>query len=221
MNIFVGNLAFEAKEADVYKLFMGFGRVSSVSIVMDKKGKNSRGFAFLEMPDEQEAQGAITALNKRVFMARPINVEPARSKIEAGRDSRNIGGGSKNQIESEFNPNLKRTGRYRQGRRTLSFLRKRAQAGIKEPAMPLKKHHENPMRWRKKREQSRPWQKKQGESKPWQKSRGESKPWSKTEGEPGHKSRAEAKSWQKNSDRKKQFQFKGRRKSGEHEIGKI
>ncbi|MDD4980915.1 MAG: hypothetical protein PHC54_06600 [Candidatus Omnitrophica bacterium] len=197
MNIFVGNLAFEAKEADVYKLFMGFGRVASVSIVMDKKGKNSRGFAFLEMPEEEEAQAAITALNKKVFMARPINVEPARSKIEAGRDSRNIDSGSKNQAALGFNPGLKRTGRYKQGRRTLSFLKKRAQAGIEGPVVSPKKHLDNPMRWRKKREQLKAWQRKQEESKPWQKSQGGPKPWRKTEGEPRHKSQGEAKPWRK------------------------
>lgn len=61
MNIFVGNLSFAAKEEDVYRVFAGFGAVANVAIVMEKKGKKSRGFGFVEMPDEQEALSAIAA----------------------------------------------------------------------------------------------------------------------------------------------------------------
>lgn len=241
MNIFVGNLSFDSTEKDVRRLFEGFGIVASAVIVMDKKGKKSRGFGFVQMPDVEQAQAAITALNGKEFMGRPLNVEPARPKPEAGRDSRKkekmqpkfkaetqhtIDGESGNQAKPRFNPVFKRTGGYRGGRRTLSFLRKRAEASIEEQVMPQRKNKENPMRWRKKREQSRPWQKKREESKPWQKRQGESKPWEKTgveskpwrkaEGEFRQKSQGESKPWQKSSNRKKQFQFKGRKKSGEH-----
>ncbi len=252
MNIFVGNLAFEAKDADVYKLFMGFGRVAFVSIVMDKKGTKSRGFAFLEMPDEQEAQAAIASLHGKEFMGRPLNVEPARPKPETGRDIRKrekmqsrlkietqvaIEDKSENPIKPGFNPDFKRTGKYREGRRTFSFLRKRAQAGIKEPIAPQKKHKENPLRWRKKREQPKPWQKKPGESSPWQKKQEEAKPWQKRQGgsrpweksgideskplsgvsgEFKQKSHGKPKPWQKSNNLKKKFQFKSRKKSGEH-----
>ena len=51
MIIFVGNLSFEAKEIDVQRAFMAFGVVTTVAIVMEKKGKKSRGFGFVEMPD--------------------------------------------------------------------------------------------------------------------------------------------------------------------------
>jgi len=220
MNIFVGNLSFEAKEADVYKLFMGFGSVACVTIVMEKKGNKSRGFGFLEMPDEQEAQAAIVALNDKEFMGRPLKVETARPKPQTSRDSE-----SENQARPGFNPNFKRTGGYRQGRRTQSFLRKRAAAGIEGPVMPPKKYHENPMRWRKKgeqpkpwekkREEPKPWEKKREEPKPWQKKQGESKPWQKRLGEskPWEKSGVESKPWKKSSNRKKSFPFKGRKKS--------
>ncbi len=212
MNIFVGNLLFDSTEEDVRRLFEGFGIVASAVIVMEKKGRRSRGFGFVQMPDEQEAQAAIAALNGKEFMGRPLNVEPARPKPEAGRDSRKkekmqpkfkaetqhhaLDDGSGNQAKPRFNPVFKRTGGYRGGRRTRSFLRKRAEAGIEEQVMPQRKNKENPMRWRKKREQSRPWQKKREESKPWQKKQEETKPW------------------RKSSNRKKQIHFKGRKKAG-------
>jgi hypothetical protein len=82
MNIFVGNLAFAATEADVRKLFEGFGNVASAVIVMEKEKKapKSRGFGFVQMPDEQQALAAIAALNGKEFMGRVLNVNPARPK---------------------------------------------------------------------------------------------------------------------------------------------
>ncbi|MGD0336836.1 MAG: RNA-binding protein [Candidatus Omnitrophota bacterium] len=224
MNIFVGNLSFDAKDADVYKLFMPFGSVTYVSIVMDKKGKNSRGFAFLEMPDEAQAQAAITALHRKEFMGRPINVEPSRIKPERSGENRRResnrpepeAGAQHYAVDNEgrkeerpgFNPDFIRTGRYRGGRRTLSFLKKRAEAGIKEEYIPAKKNKENPMRWRKhpkpwekgegesrrkgqegfkpwekKQERPKSWEQKQERPKPWERKQEGSKPWEKGEGE--------------------------------------
>ena len=82
MNIFVGNLSFDATQGDVKKLFEGFGNVASVVIVMEKEKKapKSRGFGFVEMPDEQQAFAAIAALNGKEFMDRVLNVNPARPK---------------------------------------------------------------------------------------------------------------------------------------------
>ena len=85
MNIFVGNLLFEATQGDVKKLFEGFGNVASVVIVMrkEKKAPKSRGFGFVQMPDEQQALAAIGALNGKEFMGRVLDVNPARPKAEA------------------------------------------------------------------------------------------------------------------------------------------
>jgi RNA recognition motif-containing protein len=82
MNIFVGNLSFDATGGDVKKLFEGFGNVASVAIVMrkEKKAPKSRGFGFVEMPDEQQALAAIDVLNGKEFMGRVLNVDPARPK---------------------------------------------------------------------------------------------------------------------------------------------
>ena len=161
MNIFVGNLSFDAREADVKKLFGGFGSVASVAIVMDKKGRESRGFGFVEMPDDEQALEAIAALNSQEFMGRPLNVEvgspnPAgislpiplkeEPKSEAGRESRKRVGNNH---------------RYKQGRRSLSFIKRRAAEGIVEP-ITKRKIHNNPMRWRK---PPKPWQKTKNASK--------------------------------------------------------
>jgi len=78
----VGNLSFDSTVADVKKLFEGFGNVASAMIVMEKqkKASKSRGFGFVQMPDEQQALAAIAALNSKEFMGRLLNVNPARPK---------------------------------------------------------------------------------------------------------------------------------------------
>ena len=90
MIIFVGNLSFEANESDVKKLFEGFGSVASVVILRrkEKKAPKSRGFGFVEMPDEQQALAAIAALNDKEFMGRVLDIEPARPKTEAQPESK-------------------------------------------------------------------------------------------------------------------------------------
>lgn len=121
MNIFVGNLSFEAKEIDVQRVFMAFGVVTSVAIVLEKKGKKSRGFGFVEMPDEQEASAAIAQLQGKEILGRPINVTPAVSKGPKKRFA-----GAQNKHPAGF----KRTGKYREGRRTISYLKQRWDAGV-------------------------------------------------------------------------------------------
>jgi RNA recognition motif-containing protein len=90
MNIFVGNLSFEAAEDDIKKLFEGFGNVVSVVILKrkEKKAPKSRGFGFVDMPDEQQALAAIAGINGKEFMGRVINVEPARPKVETKEESK-------------------------------------------------------------------------------------------------------------------------------------
>lgn len=189
MNIFVGNLLFEANEDDLMKLFAGFGTVISVSIVMEKKGAKSRGFGFVEMSSEQEAKLAIAALDGKEFMGRLLNVSPAlpKSEAEKRREEKKqlklkLKAEAKERLLAEnkqkkllakpsFKPFIGKPGTYRGGRRTRSFLMKRAAAGQEAPQNQPRKKQENPMRWRKRQEQPKPWQKKQGESKSWRKSR--------------------------------------------------
>jgi len=80
MQIFVGNLSFDAAQEDVRRLFAALGDVASVLLVTEKKGGKSRGFCFVDMPDDRQANEAITELNGREFMGRQINVSPARAR---------------------------------------------------------------------------------------------------------------------------------------------
>ncbi len=91
MNIYVGNLSFDAGEADVRQLFEAHGQVASVSIIEDKFTGRPRGFAFVEMPTDAEAQAAIAALNGKDLKGRPLTVNEARPRTE----HRGGGGGFK------------------------------------------------------------------------------------------------------------------------------
>jgi len=185
MNIFVGNLSFGAKEADVYKAFAAFGTVAIVAIVMEKKGKKSRGFGFVEMPNEQEALSAIAALHGKELLGRPINVMPAlpkkpkdltlRShKPQPGVENQESFFRPKAEGHSRHDPAFRRTGRYKEGRRSLSYAKRRLEAGVVQ-ALPTRKHKDNPMRWRKKPSWSKPSRKSsEGAQKPRFEKRGSS-----------------------------------------------
>ena len=79
MNIYIGNLSFNATEEELEKLFSERGKVSSVDIIKDKFTGKSKGFAFVEMPDQTEAESAIQALNGKKVKDRNIMVNQARS----------------------------------------------------------------------------------------------------------------------------------------------
>lgn len=83
-NIFVGNLSFNSSEEAVRGLFENFGTVDRVSIITDRETGRSRGFAFVEMANDDEAERAIHALNGTDFGGRKINVNEARPREERG-----------------------------------------------------------------------------------------------------------------------------------------
>lgn len=83
-NIFVGNLDFRASEESVRALFENYGSVDRVSIMTDRDTGRSRGFAFVEMPNENEAEQAISKLNGYNLGGRALNVNEARPKTERG-----------------------------------------------------------------------------------------------------------------------------------------
>ena len=90
MNIFVGNLSFAATEQDVKKVFETFGIVTLVRI-KKKSGKNSRGFGFVTMSDEDQAQAAIGGLQDKEFMGRPLSVSVERPKpVKPKKDYKKI-----------------------------------------------------------------------------------------------------------------------------------
>jgi RNA recognition motif-containing protein len=174
MNIFVGNLAFSAKEEDVYRAFAGFGMVTDVAIVMEKKGKKSRGFGFVEMPDEQEALSAIAVLNGKEILGRPVNVMVSTPKKPRGaRAEKEDRPQPPVMSDSRQEPSLMRTGRYKEGKRSINYIKKRIAVGITDP-VPERKFKVNPMRWRKKPRWAGSSQKPQGEVKQQPRARRES-----------------------------------------------
>ncbi len=83
-NIYVGNLSYEATEDDLRQAFEAHGEVSSVAIIRDRATGRSRGFGFVEMSDNGQAQSAIKALNLYEIRGRSITVNEARPKAERG-----------------------------------------------------------------------------------------------------------------------------------------
>ena len=89
-NIFVGNLSFGATEESVRSLFEAHGQVDRVSIVTDRDTGRSRGFGFVEMPNDAEGNSAINSVNGREIDGRSLNVNEARPKEDRG-----FGGGGR------------------------------------------------------------------------------------------------------------------------------
>jgi RNA recognition motif-containing protein len=92
MNIYVGNLSFNVTEDDLRQAFEGFGQVASVSIIKDKFSGQSKGFGFVEMPSNDEANAAISGLNGKEIKGRTLNVNEARPRTD---DRRGGGGGGR------------------------------------------------------------------------------------------------------------------------------
>jgi RNA recognition motif-containing protein len=92
MNIYVGNLPFKINEEDIRKAFAVYGTVTTVNIIKDPATQKSRGFAFVQMANNAEAQAAIAALNGKDFLGRPLTVNEARPRTPGG------GGGGNRRI---------------------------------------------------------------------------------------------------------------------------
>jgi RNA recognition motif-containing protein len=82
MNIYVGNLAYSVTESDLKEAFSEFGEVTSVNLVTDKFSGQSKGFGFVEMPNDSEADAAIKGLNERAIKGRNIKVNQAKPRAE-------------------------------------------------------------------------------------------------------------------------------------------
>ncbi|MGK4566894.1 RNA recognition motif domain-containing protein [Flavobacterium sp. 3HN19-14] len=91
MNIFVGSLPFSIEEADLRESFEAYGAVDTVKIITDKFTGRSKGFGFVEMPNDDEAQKAIDELNGATVQGRAIVVNKSEPKPEGER--RSFGGG--------------------------------------------------------------------------------------------------------------------------------
>jgi RNA recognition motif-containing protein len=95
MNIFVAKLNFDTREDHLKEVFEEFGEVSSAKIIMDKFTGRSKGFGFIEMPNDEEAQNAINDLNESELDGRNIVVKKAepRENNRGGSNRRGGGGG--------------------------------------------------------------------------------------------------------------------------------
>jgi cold-inducible RNA-binding protein len=85
MNIYVGNLSRQADEMSVRTLFAGFGEVKSIKIIKDNVTGDPRGFAFVEMPDNNQGALAIRELDSTEFQNRRLKVNEAKPKNESPR----------------------------------------------------------------------------------------------------------------------------------------
>ena len=88
MNIYVGNLSYGLSEEELKELFENFGAVDSVKIIKDRETGRSKGFGFIEMPNDDEAQTTIDQLNDTEVQSRNIRVNQARPRPERNFDNR-------------------------------------------------------------------------------------------------------------------------------------
>ena len=92
MNIYVGNLSWGLKDQDLANMFAPFGEVTTAKIVMDKFTQRSKGFGFVEMPNDEQAQAAIAQLNGSEVEGRNLVVNESRPKEEGGGGFKKRGG---------------------------------------------------------------------------------------------------------------------------------
>lgn len=94
MNIYISGLSYNVNDADLNELFTEYGEISSARVITDRETGRSRGFGFVEMPNEVEAQKAIDELNGVEYDGKVISVSVARPRTE--RSSFGGGGGDRN-----------------------------------------------------------------------------------------------------------------------------
>ncbi|MDR3350120.1 MAG: RNA-binding protein [Prevotellaceae bacterium] len=85
MNIFISGLNFKASDEDLKQVFSAYGTVSSAKIITERGTHRSKGYGFVEMPNDAEGNKAINALNGSEHLGRSINVSVARERVEHDR----------------------------------------------------------------------------------------------------------------------------------------
>jgi RNA recognition motif-containing protein len=103
MNIYVSNLSFNVVDEDLKAFFEEYGEVSSARIITDKFTGRSRGFGFVEMPNDEEAKKAIAELDKGVVEGRAITVTEAKPREERSNSGGNGGGGGRRSFAGSNN----------------------------------------------------------------------------------------------------------------------
>jgi RNA recognition motif-containing protein len=91
--LYVGNLDYGVTDSDLEQMFAAHGTVESAQVIMDRDTGRSKGFGFVEMKTDQEAQAAIAAMNGQESNGRSLTVNEARPKTEGGRGGGGGGGG--------------------------------------------------------------------------------------------------------------------------------
>jgi RNA recognition motif-containing protein len=91
--LYVGNLSYETSDSDLDKLFAAHGTVQSAQVIMDRETGRSKGFGFVEMGSDAEAQAAIQALNGKEVEGRSLKVNEARPREDRGGGGHGGGGG--------------------------------------------------------------------------------------------------------------------------------
>ncbi|MFZ1728581.1 MAG: RNA-binding protein [Bacteroidota bacterium] len=85
MNLYVGNLTYQMTDDDLRNAFSAYGEVSSAKVIMDRETGRSKGFGFVEMPNDEEGAAAIKALDNTEIGGRSIKVNEARPRTETPR----------------------------------------------------------------------------------------------------------------------------------------
>ena len=89
MNIYVGQLPYSVTEEELREMFLQYGKVSSLNLIMDRYSGQSKGFGFIEMPNNSEADQAIKGLNKSMLKGREIKVNQSEERRNKKKNFRN------------------------------------------------------------------------------------------------------------------------------------
>jgi RNA recognition motif-containing protein len=84
LKLYVGNLPYSVGDGNLQEMFSAFGTVTSAKVIMDRESGRSKGFGFVEMGSEQEAQAAMQGMNGKDMEGRALKVNEAKPKVEGG-----------------------------------------------------------------------------------------------------------------------------------------
>jgi RNA recognition motif-containing protein len=111
MNIYISNLSYAVNDADLKELFEEYGAVSSAKVITDRETGKSRGFGFVEMDDDAQAQKAIDELNQCEYDGKVISVSVARPKTDRPSGGRGFSGGGRRE-NSGYNSDRRNNRRF-------------------------------------------------------------------------------------------------------------